>query len=76
MLINAIVSIPTVEEIASCRFVPSEELLTDHRSNVEDILLMVLEGLTKNTAKEELGKELSEKARAIFDYYTNGGDRE
>lgn len=73
MLIDAIVSVPTVEEIATCRFVPSEELMADHRSNVEDILLMVLERLTKNTVNEELGKELSEKARAVFDYYTDGG---
>ena len=34
---------------------------------------MVLERLTKNTVYEELGKELSEKARAVFDYCTDGG---
>lgn len=44
---------------------------TDFRYNTEDTLLMIIEMLTKGTQQEEIGKEISEKARAVFDYYSD-----
>lgn len=34
-------------------------------------LLMIIEKLTENTLMEDIGKEISEKARAVFDYYAD-----
>ena len=45
--------------------------LTDFRYNTEDVLLMILEKLTSGTQLEDIGKEISEKARVIFDYYSD-----
>lgn len=32
---------------------------------------MIVETLTKGTQQEDIGKEISEKARAVFDYYSD-----
>ena len=44
---------------------------SDFRYNTEDILLVTIEFLTKGTQMEDIGKELSEKARYVFDFYSN-----
>lgn len=43
----------------------------DYRYNTEDALLMILEKLTSGTQLEDIGKEIPEKARAVFDYYSD-----
>lgn len=72
-LIDKIGEIPTIEDIAHCAW--SYDRLrgihTDFRYNTEDVLLMIIETLTKGTQQEDIGKEISEKARAVFDYYTD-----
>lgn len=72
-LIDKISEIPTVEDIAHSAW--SNDMLngkhTDFRYNTEDVLLMIIENLTKGTQKEDIGKEISEKARTVFDYYSD-----
>ena len=72
-LIDKVTDIPNVDDIKTAMW--SNDLLngklTDFRYNTEDILLMILEKLTSGTQLEDIGKEISEKARAIFDYYSD-----
>lgn len=72
-LIDKITEIPTIYDIKNAAW--SNDALcgkcTDFRYNTEDILLMIIESLTKGTQREEIGKEISKKARAVFDYYTD-----
>lgn len=71
-LIEKLCNIPTIENIQHSIW--SNDLLngmhTDFRYNTEDTLLMIIETLTKGTKQEDIGKEISEKARAVFDYYS------
>ena len=72
-LIDKIGEIPTIEDISHSAW-SNDQLLgkhTDFRYNTEDILLMIIETLTKGTQQEEIGKEISEKARAVFDYFSD-----
>lgn len=70
-LIDKISEIPSIEEINlkgwSTDFLYGK--YSDFRYNTEDILLMIIEKLTEGTQLEEVGKELSQKARVVFDYY-------
>ena len=72
-LIDKICEIPTIEDISHSAW--SNDMLngkhTDFRYNTEDVLLMIIENLTKGTQQEEIGKEISEKARAVFDYFSD-----
>ena len=72
-LIEKIGVIPTIDDIQNAAW--SKDMLngkyTDFRYNTEDALLMIIEMLTKGTQQEEIGKEISEKARAVFDYYSD-----
>lgn len=72
-LIDKIGDIPTIDDIQHSAW--SNDALngkhTDFRYNTEDALLMIIETLTKGTQKEEIGKEISEKARAVFDYFSD-----
>ena len=72
-LIEKTCEIPTIDDIEHCAW--SNDLLngkhTDFRYNTEDILLMIIKTLTKGTQQEDIGKEISEKARAVFDYYSD-----
>jgi len=43
----------------------------DFRYNTENVLLMIIETLTKGTQQEEIGKEISKKARIVFDYFSD-----
>lgn len=74
-LIDKIEEIPTINDIQNARW--SKDMLngmhTDFRYNTEDTLLMIIETLTKGTQQEDIGKEISEKARAVFDYYSDKG---
>lgn len=70
-LIDQISEIPTINEILH-PFLDggiSIGMCQDHRYNTENIILMALETLTKGTQMEDIGKELSDKAREVFDYY-------
>ena len=71
-LIDKLADIPSIETIAHSAW--SNDLLsgknTDFRYNTEDALLMIIEKLTEGTQMEDMGKEISEKARAVFDYYS------
>lgn len=72
-LIEKIGEIPTIHDIQNAAW--SKDMLcgknTDFRYNTEDAILMIIESLTKGTHQEEIGKEISEKARAVFDYYSD-----
>ena len=72
-LIEKIGEIPTIDDIIHCAW--SNDLLrgkhTDFRYNTEDTLLMIIETLTKGTQQEDIGKEICEKARNVFDYYSD-----
>lgn len=72
-LILKLSDIPTIDDITHSAW--SSDLLngkfTDFRYNTEDALLMIIEALTSGTQQEEIGKEISEKARAVFDYYAD-----
>mgnify|MGYP004549511203 FL=1 len=72
-LILKLSDIPTIDDITHSAW--SSDLLngkfTDFRYNTEDALLMIIEVLTRGTQQEEIGKEISEKARAVFDYYAD-----
>lgn len=72
-LIEKIGEIPTIDDIEHSTW--SGDMLngkhTDFRYNTEDVLLMIIETLTKGTQQEDIGKEISEKARAVFDYYSD-----
>ena len=72
-LIDKVTDIPNVDDIKIAMW--SNDLLngklTDFRYNTEDVLLMILEKLTSGTQLEDIGKKISEKARAIFDYYSD-----
>lgn len=72
-LIKKIGDIPTIDDIQNRAW--SRDMLngknTDFRYNTEDAILMIIESLTKGTQQEEIGKEISEKARAVFDYYSD-----
>ena len=71
-LIEKIGEIPTIEDIQNKAW--SKDLLngvfTDFRYNTEDVLLLVIEKLTNGTQMEDIGKEISDKAREVFDYYS------
>lgn len=41
------------------------------RKYTQDALLQILEAITKGTQMEEISLEISEKARAVFDYYAD-----
>ena len=73
LLINKISELPTDDDIHYRNF--SHDLLTgchtDFRFNVEDILLSVIEGLTRGTQLEDSGKELTDRAREIIEYFAN-----
>lgn len=72
-MIDKITEIPTIEDIVHAAW--SNDMLngkhTDFRYNTEDVLLMIIENLTKGTQQEDIGKEISDKARAVFDYYSD-----
>lgn len=72
-LINKLCEIPSIDDIKNAAW--SSDLLngknTDFRYNTEDIILIIIETLTKGTQQEDIGKEISEKARIIFDYYSD-----
>ncbi len=72
-LIEKIGDIPRIDDIQNAKW--SNDLLfgkhTDFRYNTEDILLMILDKLTSGTELEDIGKEIFEKARAVFDYYSD-----
>lgn len=72
-LIDKIGDIPSVDDIKTSMW--SNDLMngkyTDHRYNTEDALLIILEKITSGTQLEDIGKEISEKARAVFDYYSD-----
>lgn len=72
-LIEKLGVIPTINDIQNAAW--SNDMLygkrTDFRYNTEDTLLMIIEMLTKGTQQEEIGKEISEKARSVFDYYSD-----
>lgn len=72
-LILKLSDITTIDDIIHCAW--SSDLLngkfTDFRYNTEDALLMIIEAITRGTQQEEIGKEISEKARAVFDYYAD-----
>ena len=72
-LILKISDIPTVDDITHSTW--SMDLrngqFTDFRYNTEDALLMIIEALTRGTQLEDIGKEISERARAVFDYYAD-----
>lgn len=72
-LIEKIGEIPTIYDIQHAAW--SKDMLygkgTDFRYNTKDAILMIIEFLTKGTQQEEIGKEISEKARAVFDYYSD-----
>ena len=72
-LIEKLCEIPTIDDIAHSAW--SNDLLngkhTDFRYNTEDVLLTIIETLTKGTLQEDVGKEISQKARAVFDYYSD-----
>ncbi len=72
-LIDKIGDIPNIDDIKNAMW--SNDLMngkyTDYRYNTEDALLMILEKLTSGTQLEDIGKEISEKARAVFDYYSD-----
>lgn len=71
-LIEKIGEIPTIDEIQDAAW--SLDYLNgkraDFRYNTEDVLLMIIENLTKDTQQEDIGKEISEKARTVFGYYS------
>lgn len=71
-LIEKITDIPDIDTITHAMW--SNDLLsgkhTDFRYNTEDVLLMIIETLTKNTQMEDIGKEIAERARDVFDYYS------
>jgi hypothetical protein len=68
-LINKLSEIPTIDEIHNSGW--TSVVSTDYRYNTEDILLMIIEALTKGTQMENIGNEISEKARTVFDYYSD-----
>ncbi|MBD5534594.1 MAG: hypothetical protein HDQ99_02825 [Lachnospiraceae bacterium] len=72
-LIDKIEEIPTINDIQNAAW--SKDMLngkyTDFRYNTEDTLLMIIETLTNGTQQEDIGKEISEKARIVFDYYSD-----
>ncbi len=72
-MIDKIGDIPSIDDIKNAMW--SNDLMngkyTDYRYNTEDALLMILEKLTSGTQLEDIGKEISEKARAVFDYYSD-----
>lgn len=72
-LINKLVEIPTIKDIQNSAW--SKDVMngkyTDFRYNTEDALLMIVEALTKGTQQEDIGKEITEAARAVFDYYSD-----
>lgn len=72
-MIDKLCEIPTTEDIRNKAW--SKDVLnglhTDFRYNTEDILLSVIETLTKGTQMEDVGKELSDKAREVFEFYSN-----
>lgn len=72
-LIDKLCEIPSIDDIKKAAWSPDllNGKIIDFRYNTEDVLLMVIETLTKGTQQEDIGKEISEKARAIFDYYSD-----
>lgn len=74
-LLDTICKIPTIEEITHPAWTLSAMYgkYDDNRYNTEDAILMCIERLTQGTQMEDAGKELSEKARVVFDYYLDSG---
>lgn len=72
-LIEKIGDIPSMDEIQYTKWARdlSNGKNADHRYNTEDALLQILEMITKGTQMEEIALEISEKARAVFDYYAD-----
>lgn len=70
-LIDKLGEIPDQEELSHNLLSANilQGTCSDHRGNTEDILLSIIEALTKRTQQEEIGKEIVQKARAVFDYY-------
>lgn len=72
-LIDKIGEIPTIDDIQNAAW--SNDALngkrTDFRYNTEDILLMIIENITRGTQQEDIGREISEKARLVFDFYSD-----
>lgn len=68
-MIEKCCEIPSIDEIKGDGFMRT--VPTNFRYNTEDILLMILENLTKGTQQENITKEIIEKARAVFDYYSD-----
>ena len=70
-LIDKLGEIPDPEEL-SHRLFSADTLqgnCSDHRGNTEEILLYIIETLTKGTQQEETGREIVQKARTVFDYF-------
>ena len=67
-MIDKCCEIPSIDKIKGDGFM--KNTLTDFRYDTEDALLMILENLTKGTQQENIAKEIIEKARAVFDYYS------
>lgn len=73
-LLDAMCKIPTIGEIQCPAWTSAiHGKYDDNRYNTEDAILMCIERLTQGTQMEDVGKELSEKARAVFDYYADSG---
>lgn len=70
-LLEKLLDIPSIDDIhySNVSLDISNGKFADHRYNTEDIVLMILETITKGTQLEDIGKEISDKARAVFDYY-------
>lgn len=71
-MIDKLCEIPSLNDIKSSGLFKDMQngFHTDFRYNTEDILLMVLENITKGTQQEDVAKEICKKARAVFDYYS------
>lgn len=65
-LIEQLYEIPTIHDVDTAGFYHD---FSNFRYNTENILLMIIEELTKGTQLESVGHEISGKAREIFDYY-------
>lgn len=67
-LIDQLYEIPIIKDIDSAGFYHD---FSNFRYNTENILLLIIEELTKGTQLESVGIEISDKARDVFDYYVD-----
>lgn len=67
-LIDQFYKIPTIQDIDTAGFYHD---FSNFRYNTENILLMIIEELTKGTQLESVGSDISDKAREVFDYYVD-----